>query len=185
MLPLLPPILLSLGDSIALGWGTPPGTSYALRVAHVLGLTLDSRAVASYRLADMRGELQLIPGRAAVAMALVGFNDMRAATPLTEFRADLDALITLLKARADQVSIGNCLRMLPYAYALGAPTWSHGSDTAVAQYNATIAAAVTAAGVTLVDAAALYDPANHSDHIHPNETGHRQLTAAFLAQMLP
>jgi hypothetical protein len=88
--------------------------------------------------------------------------------------------------RGARVYVGNCLKMTVTGYGLGTP-FDAGSDEAVTAYNASIAENVATLagdglGVFLVNASAHYVPASHQggDNIHPSETGHARIAAAFL-----
>lgn len=90
------------------------------------------------------------------------------------------------RAPGPRVFVGNCIRLTSAGYALGAP-YDQGSDTAVAQFNAIIAASVAllrgdGLAIYLVDTAN-YDPALDTsvDGVHPNPTGYGVIASDFLA----
>jgi lysophospholipase L1-like esterase len=85
-----------------------------------------------------------------------------------------------------KVYVGNCLKMSTTGYAVGTGIFSFGSDAAVAGYNSAISQVVTdLAGdglpVTYVDASAVYNPNTQVavDNVHPNDSGHASIAAAF------
>lgn len=173
--------LVAFGDSITYGLGaSAPDRAYIAQVAAAWGLPLANCAVSGSHLAEIAACAAATPLTPAdTVVALVGYNDMRAGTPLATFRAQLDGMLADVCGRAGRVRIGNCLRMTQAGYheAHG----SAGSDAAVYACNQQIAAACAAAGAQLVDACGRYDPAHvTADLVHPNDAGHAQIAAAFV-----
>lgn len=168
--------LTAYGDSITAGWGaSTPARSYAALVAAALGRALDTRAIGGSTIAQQLAALQ--PPGAGPVILLAGTNDMRAGTPLAEYRAALADMV----ARLPGVWVAGPLSMTPAGYAAYGPAWSHGSDAAVAAYRA---ATAELAGARYVPVA--YDPANvDPDLVHPNDAGHQQIADAFLRALLP
>lgn len=92
-----------------------------------------------------------------------------------------------LTSRAPTVYVGNTLKMDATGYTLGGASYAHGSDTAVAQFNAIIASTVATLAadglnVKLVDVSSTYNPltAGTADDIHPGDVGHAVIANAFL-----
>jgi hypothetical protein len=90
--------------------------------------------------------------------------------------------------------VGGCLRMTSAGYALGSPTWSNGSDSAVVKYNSIIDTAVNRLltdGLNLSYANVTnYTPETDVsvDNIHPSNAGHRkiyEILANFIAEQIP
>ena len=173
--------LVAFGDSITYGLGaSAPDRAYISQVAAAWGMPLTNFAVSGSHLAEIAAcaAAQLLTP-ADTVLALVGYNDMRAGTPLATFRAQLDSMLADVCGRAGRVLIGNCLRMTPAGYAeIHGP---YGSDAAVAAINTQITAACAAAGAQLIDACGRYDPYNvTSDLVHPDDVGHAQIADAFV-----
>lgn len=168
--------LTAYGDSITAGWGaSTPARSYAALVASALGRALDTRAIGGSTIAQQLAALQ--PPGAGPVILLAGTNDMRAGTPLAEYRAALADMVALLPG----VWVAGPLSMTPAGYAAYGPAWSHGSDAAVAAYRAATAEIAGARYVPVV-----YDPANvAADLVHPNDAGHTQIAESFLRALLP
>ena len=90
-----------------------------------------------------------------------------------------------INSRYPKLFMGNTLRMNAAGYAsIG------GSGVAVAAYNvinASVASSLVADGLKIhyVDASAAYDPNTEAqaDNIHPNDSGHAAIAAAFIAAM--
>src|SRR5688572_17128313 len=88
--PLAPrPRLVAFGDSITVGVGaSSPERAYAAIVARHLGRTLDNRAIGATTLAQQLERAirpaALVPSDCV--LFLTGYNDMRAGTPLDEYR---------------------------------------------------------------------------------------------------
>lgn len=173
--------LVAFGDSITYGLGaSAPDRVYINQVAAAWGMPLRNCAVSGSHLAEIAAcaAAQLLTP-ADTVLALVGYNDMRAGTPLATFRQQLDGMLADVCGRAGRVLIGNCLRMTPEGYA--EPHGPYGSDAAVYAFNEQITAACAAAGAQLVDVCARYDPAHvTSDLVHPDDVGHAQIAAAFV-----
>lgn len=175
------PRLVAFGDSITCGLGaSAPDRAYAARVAAAWGLPLVNCAISGAHLVHIAACAAATPLTPAdTVIALVGYNDMRAGTDRTTFRAQLDAMLSDVRGRAGRVVVGNCLRMTAAGYAEF--HGSAGSDAAVYAFNQQIAAACAAAGVQLVDACGRYQAENvTSDLVHPNDAGHAQIAAAFI-----
>lgn len=173
--------LVAFGDSITFGLGaSTPDRAYISQVAAAWGMPLTNFAVSGSHLAEIAAcaATQLLTP-ADTVLALVGYNDMRAGTPLATFRAQLDSMLADVCGRAGRVLIGNCLRMTPAGYA--EIHGSAGSDAAVSAFNQQIAQACAAAGAQLIDACGRYDPYNATeDLVHPDDVGHAQIADAFV-----
>lgn len=177
--------LLAYGDSITWGLGASrPERAYAAIVARRLGRSLDNRAVSgSYCQDHVEALTRTTFADGDLVIWLTGYNDMRGGTAIAAYA---DTLAAGLAAVSVPVLLGNCLRMTAEGYAqrLG----PFGSDERVAAFNVAIATvAARFPLVRLVDVAAVYDPANNCDLVHPNDRGYEQITGAFLPwrQYLP
>lgn len=172
------PRLICFGDSVTAGAGaSTPDHAYVARIAAQLGYTLDNRAIGGTVLAEQLTRA-ILPARIRppdVALLLTGYNDMRAGTDLARYQAQLAQAVAHLTQDGARLYLGDCLRMTEAGYAAYGPMWAHGSDAAVAAINGAI---------HLVGASAAYDPANVvADLVHPNDLGHAQIAAAFVAAM--
>jgi hypothetical protein len=93
-----------------------------------------------------------------------------------------------LIANPPNVYVGNCIREPAAGYAQNPPD-DNGSDAAVVEFNAIIAADVALLrgdglyNVVYVDVSDAYNPATEQagDNIHPGTTGHAAIAAAFYA----
>lgn len=173
--------LVAFGDSITYGLGaSAPDRAYINQVAAAWGMPLTNAAISGSHIIEIAAQARaqlLTP--ADTVVSLVGYNDMRAGTPLATFRAQLDGMLADVCGRAGRVLIGNCLRMTPAGYA--EIHGSAGSDAAVSAFNQQIAQACAAAGAQLIDACGRYDPYNATeDLVHPDDVGHAQIADAFV-----
>jgi len=170
------PRLVVMGDSITVGRGaSTPDRSWAAIVARDLGMPLTNVAISGSRVAE-----QPIPAvtRGDTVIWLVGYNDMRAGTPITEFRATVAQGVTQMQQRGAQVVLVSGLRMSPAGYAAYAPQWNHGSDAQVARYAESVrdlAPFVDLQGIP---------PSTTNDLVHPDNAGHAAIAAAILAPTL-
>lgn len=174
--------LVCFGDSITAGQGASrPARAYVAVVGAALGRRVDNRAIGASRLAEQLDALHatpVLPGD--IVLLVTGYNDMRAGTPLADYRRQLDAALGQLVAASAQVVVGGCLPMTPAGYAAYGPTWNHGSDAAAATYTAIIADVAAAHGCRFAPMDS-YDPRNvTSDLVHPNDAGHTQIAQAML-----
>jgi len=179
------PRLICFGDSITVGgYSSTPALAYVALVAAAMGYTLDNRAIGATRIAEQL-TLEILPASVQppnVALFLTGYNDMRHATPLADYRASLAQAVAWLTQDGATLFLGDCLRDTAEGYALF-PPFDQGSDVGVDAFNQIIHAQL---GVRHVFASAAFDPANTiADHIHPNDAGHAQIARAFLAAMRP
>lgn len=167
--------LTAYGDSITAGWGaSAPDRTYAAIVASALGRGLNNRAIGGSTIAQ---QLPTMTPAAGPAILLTGYNDMRAGTPLADYRAALESVV----ARLPGVWVAGCLPMTAAGYAAYGPAWNHGSDASVAAFTTVIRAVAGARYVPLA-----YDPANvTADLVHPNDAGHAQIAESFLCVLRP
>ncbi len=109
---LRPPLVLAYGDSLTAGYQLPPAASFpaqleaALRrsgvgaTVHNAGVSGDTSAQGRARLAWV---LKALPAPPSVAIVALGANDMLRGQPPAPMKANLDAIITTLKARGARV----------------------------------------------------------------------------------
>lgn len=165
------PRLVVIGDSIAVGVGaSEPARAWAQIVARSLGRTLSTHAISGSRASE-----QPIPdvGPGDLVIWLVGYNDMRAGTPIGEYRATVAAGVARMQGAT--VIIASGLRMPDYA--THAPLWSHGSDQAAADYARAVfdlALFVDLGGLLLT----------MPDGVHPDDAGHAAIAQAVLQPTL-
>jgi acyl-CoA thioesterase-1 len=175
VLPAPRPRLVAFGDSITAGVGaSSPDRAYAALVASALHRRLVNYAVGGSRIAEQVEHIKaaaLLPGD--TVLWLTGYNDMRAGTPIDEYRASLRGALAHL--RGYPLIVGGCLPMTEAGYRAYAPRWSHGSADTVAAYREALHALVPSARPV-----AGYDPANNADLVHPNDAGHAQIAGAML-----
>ncbi len=177
---------VAFGDSLTVGIGaSSPQTSFIGILEKSVG-PIDNQAVSATRITDQLLAIDAYAGSATHVIWLLGYNDMRAGTPLDQFQTDLRSALDYFDARHMTVYIGLCLHMTSAGYAAYGPIWNHGSDAAVEAINEVIRmTAQSYPNVYLVDMA-LYDPNSgaSNDLVHPNDSGHLQIALAY-EQYLP
>jgi lysophospholipase L1-like esterase len=182
-LPAPRPRLVAFGDSITVGVGaSAPDRAYAALVAAAYGRCLVNRAASGSRIVEQLAAIKATPLLPTdLVVFLAGYNDMRAGTPLDEYGAMFDEALGRL--RPASVIVGTCLRMSPFGYTTGAPTWSHGGDDAVDAINAVIVPMAARHGCRIANTTDAYDPTNTNDFSHPNDAGHAQIAAVMVARL--
>ena len=178
---------VAFGDSITVGWSASSlENSFIGRLAAATG-PIDNRAISATRIHEQLTSIQAYTGTATAVIWLTGYNDMRAGTPLEQYRQDLATALDDFAQRGMRVYLGLCLHMTPEGYAAFGPLWNHGSDAAVAALNDVIRDTARAyTNVRIVDTAN-YSPAAGvaGDLVHPNDLGHQQIATAFLLKIRP
>lgn len=168
--PAEPGRLIVIGDSITVGVGaSDPTHAWPALVAQQTGRTLVNVAISGSRAAE-----QPIPdvGPGDLVVWLVGYNDMRAGTPLAAYRETVAAGVARLQAQGAVVIVASGLRMPDYQR--HGAQWGHGSDAAARAY----AEAVSDLAL-FVDLGAL--TLTMPDGAHPDDAGHAAIAQAVLA----
>jgi len=162
--------LVVMGDSITVGLGaSTPDRAWAAIVAQQTGRQLINVAIGGSRVAE-----QPIPelGPGDLVIWLVGYNDMRAGTPLTAYRATVAYGVQTMRASGARVVVASGLRMTSAGYAAYGPLWNKGSEAAARDYTVT--------GIDLGGVA----PTPVADLVHPNDDQHAAIAQTILAGVL-
>lgn len=186
--------LLMVGDSTAAGVGAS-GTTATVGAQLAAGLaatgrtvTLSSVAVSGARAKDLAGEVSAVgrqPGRADVAVVLIGANDATHLTSLKAVRTRLTAAVRELRATGAAVVVAGCpdlgaVRAFPQPLRLIAA--ARGRAVASAEHRA-----ASAAGASFVDLAHETGPTFRADagmlsadRFHPSDRGYARWSRALL-----
>jgi lysophospholipase L1-like esterase len=187
---------VALGASDAFGIGTddPDRDNWPTVLADLLGpgvhlvnLGIPGETVAAARQTELPIALDAKP---ALITIWLGVNDIVQSVPLAEYQRQLEAMLITLRQRTQaRVFVANIpdLSLLPYF----AGDNQSSLRATVATWNAAIAKAVAATGVSLVD---LYDTwnelASHPEYIagdgfHPSTVGAKRLAELFQVRIAP
>ncbi len=191
--------LLVLGDSIAAGLGAEvPGDTFGARLAKMVAKR-EERSVRLRTAARVGAESSMLAEqvaslppsyRAAVAVVIVGGNDVTHRVPVAESARHLAEAIEALQARGTAVVVGTCpdlgaLRPVPQPLrALG----SRASRQLAAAQRAT-AVAAGARAVSLADVVGPFFITNPDemfslDRFHPSAAGYKRTARAVLPSVL-
>ncbi len=184
--------LVVLGDSTAVGVGDPvpggwrgvgPLLAAALPRARYLNVSFTGARVSSVRHEQLPEALRARPD---AAVLLVGMNDtLRSDFDARRLHADLDAVV------GELVSVGSAVvtvRFHDHSRVFRLPgALRRALRARIAELNGIVDAVVRRHGIECVDldlVEGAYSPDTWAvDRLHPSESGHRRLAAAFAARL--
>lgn len=175
---------VGVGDPVPGGWrGVGPLLAAAMPHARYLNVSVTGARVTSVR----HGQLpRALAARPDAAVLLVGMNDtLRSDFDARRLHADLDAVVgALVSAGAVVVTV----RFHDHSRVFRLPgALRRALRARIAELNGVIDAVVRRHGVQCVDLDLLdgaYAPETWAvDRLHPSESGHRRLAAAFAARL--
>lgn len=124
-----------------------------------------------------------VPSGLNLAVVELGTNDRAVNTPIADFTAAYDSLLTRITSGSPGVAL------------VCAGIWEQKSGQSTSAYNSVIQKTCTARGGQFVTLTPIYDKGDAigpvgkpayggtSDDFHPNDTGHREIAQALLAQL--
>jgi lysophospholipase L1-like esterase len=191
--------LLVVGDSIAAGLGAEVpketlGARLATRLAKATGRSVRLKTVAEVGAESsmLAGQLARLPAayRPALAVIVVGGNDVTHRVPVAESVRHLEETIAALRARGAEVVVGTCpdlgaLRPVPQPLrALGSR-----ASRQLAQAQGAAAVRVGAHTVSLAHVVGPFFITNPDemfslDRFHPSATGYKRTAKALLPSLL-
>lgn len=175
------PCLVAQGDSLTRGSTLAyPVESYATIIARRMDIPLVQQAFSGSILATQAPTWLESPD--GITVSLCGYNDMRLGADRALYELALTGAALRARARG-QVYLGGCLRMTHAGYA-GYGAYTHGSDAAVAAYNAIVARVAAWTGAHYVDLTE-YDPdaLGSGDEVHPSADGQIWIADRMMGQI--